>query len=82
MNLVLNNWQKRDEKGELVAENLKAQVQVTPYEDESWFYVATTEVEASGSGVPTLLLSIRKDLEERDVEQMGQHLHLPPRNFL
>lgn len=72
--LVLNNWRKLDAKAPFIAENLKALVQLTEYPDESWFYMATVEVEASGATVPTLLMSLQEHMRTNHDDMVASDL--------
>ncbi len=58
--LVLHNWRLLKEDAPLTADNLKALLQFTHQADESWFYMATVEVEFSGRKLPGLLLDLHK----------------------
>ncbi|RMG20650.1 MAG: hypothetical protein D6730_19390, partial [Bacteroidetes bacterium] len=72
--LVLHNWRLKEAAGPFRAENLSALLQFTSYPDESWFYVATAEVEMAGGQVPALLLAMRQAATAGNEDALALHL--------
>lgn len=56
--LVLHNWHRLDPSGPVRAENLACNCRFLGGLDETWFYIATVEIEARGGGVFGALLEV------------------------
>ena len=57
--LVLHNWHRLDPSGPVRTENLACNCRFLGGLDETWFYIATVEIEARGGGVFGALLEVR-----------------------
>lgn len=56
--LVLHNWHRLDPSGPVRTENLACNCRFLGGLDETWFYIATVEIEARGGGVFGALLEV------------------------
>lgn len=56
--LVLHNWHRLDPCGPVRTENLACNCRFLGGLDETWFYIATVEIEARGGGVFGALLEV------------------------
>lgn len=72
--LVLHNWKLLDTKGPVRLGNLGTLIQFHGGLDESWFYLVTTEIEATGAGVLGEFEPIETALGTNDFEQVERRL--------
>lgn len=56
--LILNNWHRLDPSGPVRTDNLACNCRFLGGLDETWFYIATVEIEARGGGVFGALLQV------------------------
>lgn len=56
--LVLHNWHRLDPSGPIRTGNLACNCRFLGGLDETWFYIATVEIEARGGGVFGALLEV------------------------
>jgi len=59
--LVLHNWRRLSPERGLTLSNLSTQAQVLGGMDESWFYLVTVAIEASGAAVLPILAGLPRD---------------------
>lgn len=59
MSLVLHNWHRLDPSGPVRTENLACNCRFLGGQDETWFYIATVDIEARGGGIFGALLQVR-----------------------
>lgn len=57
--VVLHNWHRLDPSGPIRTENLASNCQFLGGLDETWFYIATVEIEARGGGILGALVEVR-----------------------
>ncbi|CAM9626638.1 unnamed protein product [Laminaria digitata] len=62
--VVLHNWHRLDPSGPIRTENLASNCQFLGGLDETWFYIATVEIEARGGGVFGALLEAHHAIAE------------------
>ncbi|CAM9258716.1 unnamed protein product, partial [Hapterophycus canaliculatus] len=62
--LVLHNWHRLDPSGPVRTENLACNCRFLGGLDETWFYIATVEIEARGGGVFGALLEAQHAIAE------------------
>eukprot|EP00903_Cladosiphon_okamuranus_P008355 g8036.t1 len=62
--LVLHNWHRLDPSGPVRTENLACNCHFLGGLDETWFYIATVEIEARGGGVFGALLEAQHAISE------------------
>lgn len=56
--LILHNWRRLDPSGPVRTDNLACNCRFLGGLDETWFYIATVEIEARGGGVFGALLQV------------------------
>jgi len=72
--IVLNNWRKINPEGPLEVENLACLMQFGGSQDEAWFYLITTHMEAQGSTSLCKLVALKRLLAAGEKEQAASLL--------